>query len=410
MEDLVYLGKYIKLQRERRNLNISQLAYKCNFSRSYLSQIESGRVIPSEKLNNTIDAIFTCLNLNYQNYLEKGLCLQQDVDDLLHYIFYNLQEQRDALYSKMRNEEEDYKSYKAFPRYCLSKFVYNVSMNNQTDSELDYLMKSLLDNINIFEIKDRSICYTFVGIYYRQKSNCDKSESFLLESLKFGEFKDITGITYYQLSITQSLKNSVAIALLNIQKSILRFKCDGNFKCIIYSQAQEAIILGRCGELERAEKVLKEILNNYQLNENFKKTLLINLAQSNISLKKYEEALHILDEINIVNDNVIFMRLYVYYELSNKKDFNEYYESNINNIKTILFKQQTKILHMKINNEKQNEEYLHLLLETHSNDNLKYDVDLRVFVLDELIEYYEEIGKYKLSNKYLKEKIKLYEA
>ena len=65
---------------------------------------------------------------------------------------------------------------------------------------------------------------------------------------------------------------------------------------------------------------------------------------------------------------------------------------------------------MKINNEKQNEEYLHLLLETHSNDNLKYDVDLRVFVLDELIEYYEEIGKYKLSNKYLKEKIKLYEA
>ena len=112
MEDLVYLGKYIKLQRERRNLNISQLAYKCNFSRSYLSQIESGRVIPSEKLNNTIDAIFTCLNLNYQNYLEKGLCLQQDVDDLLHYIFYNLQEQRDALYSKMRNEEEDYKSYK----------------------------------------------------------------------------------------------------------------------------------------------------------------------------------------------------------------------------------------------------------------------------------------------------------
>ena len=410
MEDLVYLGKYIKLQRERRNLNISQLAYKCNFSRSYLSQIESGRVIPSEKLNNTIDAIFTCLNLNYQNYLEKGLCLQQDVDDLLHYIFYNLQEQRDALYSKMRNEEEDYKSYKAFPRYCLSKFVYNVYMNNQTDSELDYLMKSLLDNINIFEIKDRSICYTFVGIYYRQKSNCDKSESFLLESLKFGEFKDITGITYYQLSITQSLKNSVAIALLNIQKSILRFKCDGNFKRIIYSQAQEAIILGRCGELERAEKVLKEILNNYQLNENFKKTLLINLAQSNISLKKYEEALHILDEINIVNDNVIFMRLYVYYELSNKKDFNEYYESNINNIKTILFKQQTKILHMKINNEKQNEEYLHLLLETHSNDNLKYDVDLRVFVLDELIEYYEEIGKYKLSNKYLKEKIKLYEA
>ena len=162
--------------------------------------------------------------------------------------------------------------------------------------------------------------------------------------------------------------------------------------------------------MERAEKVLKEILNNYQLNENFKKTLLINLAQSNISLKKYEEALHILDEINIVNDNVIFMRLYVYYELSNKKDFNEYYESNINNIKTILFKQQTKILHMKINNEKQNEEYLHLLLETHSNDNLKYDVDLRVFVLDELIEYYEEIGKYKLSNKYLKEKIKLYEA
>ena len=60
--------------------------------------------------------------------------------------------------------------------------------------------------------------------------------------------------------------------------------------------------------------------------------------------------------------------------------------------------------------QKQNEEYLHLLLETHSNDNLKYDVDLRVFVLDELIEYYEEIGKYKLSNKYLKEKIKLYEA
>lgn len=44
------------------------------------------------------------------------------------------------------------------------------------DNQIDNIKKSLLDNIDILELKDKSILYTFIGIYYRNKSNCDKSE------------------------------------------------------------------------------------------------------------------------------------------------------------------------------------------------------------------------------------------
>lgn len=408
MDDLVYLGKYIKLQRERLNLNISQLAYKSHYSRSYLSQIESGRVLPSAKLEETIDNIFTCLNMNYQDYVNTNISLEKDINELFDYIFFNLREQRDALYHKLNESENKIISCKAFPRYCLSKFVYNVLLNNTINNGIDELKKSLVDNINIFDLKDKSITYMAVGVYFRNKANCEKSEFYLLKALEFGEFKDVSGLIYYQLAATQSLKNRLVAAYINIQKSIFKFNSEGNFKRLIYSQAQEAVILGRCKEYSKAEKILKEILNNYKLTDDFKIALFINLAQIYIGLKKYKEAIKILDNLNIINDNIIFMRLYAYYKLSDKNNFNSYYA--VNKLNTILFEQRVKILYMKMNNKHKSDEYNRLLLDSLKNNELKYDVDSELFILDELIEYYESIGKYKFSNQYLKKKLKLLEV
>lgn len=409
MDDLLYLGKYIKLQRERHNLNISQLAYKCNYSRSYLSQIESGRVLPSAKLEETINTIFTCLNMNYKDYLNTGELLQADIDDILKYIFFNIPEQRDALYMKLKNSEQNLISYKVFPRYCLSKFVYNVFVKNNIDSEIENLKKSLLDNINIFDLKDKSIIYTFVGVYFRKKADHSKSEVYLLKSLEFGEFKDISGITYYELSVTQSLMNHLVSALINIQNSTLRFNSEGNYKRLIYSKNQEAIILGRCKEFERADNILKEILNNYQITDKLKTAILINQAQIKICQKNFDKVIQILDEIDIMSDNVVFMKLLAYYKLLDKTEFNDFYEKNHTFVTKSIFKNLNKILYLKMNCKKKIDEYVHLLLDSLSCEDLKYDVDIELFILNELIEYYEELGKYKASNKYLKRKLDLLE-
>lgn len=410
MDDLVYLGKYIKLQRERHNLNISQLAYKCNYSRSYLSQIESGRVLPSPKLEETINRIFTCLNMSYSDYLNTSLSLQIDIGNLLKYIFLNLEEQRDILYAKLISLEKNLISYKDFPRYCLSKFVYNIFVKNNIDNKMEFLKKSLLDNINILELKDRSIFYTSIGVYYIKKHEYDKSEFYLLKSLDLGEFNDISGITYYELSITQSLKNHLVVAFMSIQKSILRFHSEVNYKRLVYSLVQEAIILGRCKEYEKAENILKEILTNYYLSEKFKKVVLISQAKMDMCQKKYSEVIHILDGINLVNDHIIFMKLYAYYKQSDIKKFNDFFEKSQEKVTKSSFKQQNKILYMKTNNENKTKEYITLLLDSLSSNELIYDNDIELFILNELIEYYEEIGKYKVSNKYLKRKLSLLEA
>lgn len=48
MDSERFLGEFIKFHRKKQHLNISQMAYKTKYSRSYLVLIEAGKVIQSD--------------------------------------------------------------------------------------------------------------------------------------------------------------------------------------------------------------------------------------------------------------------------------------------------------------------------------------------------------------------------
>lgn len=398
------------MQREKKNLNISQLAYKTNYSRAYLSQIENGNVNGSEKLELAIKHIFSCLNLDYDKFKAENNELEHKIDLLLECILLYSNENREDLYEQLRNKEEIITSCSFFPRYCLCKMVYNVTLKKYAlTDEMEEIKNILLDCSNMFNTYDQAILFTYIGIYFRDNLDIQKSEKYLNKALCYGEINKIAGITYYQLSITQSVMNKLVPAYSNIEKANKRFYEEKNLKRYVFSYAQQAIILGKSKDYDQALKIFYELLSNYKLSDKLIYTININISQIHILMKNYKKAHEILNTLSIVNDNAIFMILQAYYHSGEKSNFNNYYMENKNLIKNISFQQQAQILWFKNNKKCTSNEYISILLNNLTFVKSYNDIDMELFVLKNLVEYYDSKNKYKTSNIYLKKIIAILE-
>lgn len=407
MDELVYLGNFIKLHRELLNLNLSQLAYKCNYSRSYIGLIESGKIQKSEKFESAVTVIFSQLKLDYNKYKQEELIYKNKIDKLIKYIIYGIEDKQKEIIDSLINEENKIASHRISPRYYLAKFVYYMTIGNTQKDLHSKLSDKLLRNIDIYTTFDRTLLLTYIGVYYRINVNLSESEKFLSEALEVGEITGISGITYYQLAITQSLLNKLVQAYANVQKASRFFITEKNLKRLFYSQAQEAVILGRCNQLVESQKIFEELLLNYQLPSSLINPIRINLAQIMMKKEDFSAVVEILDSIKMQSDNIAFMKLYSLLQLGKYEEFINFYNQAYDKVYDIVLKQQIKVLWYKNNENDTSEEFINLLLDNYQKIKGRYDVDIEMFTLNQIISYYEEKGRYKAANSFLNKKIEL---
>ncbi|MGX8850941.1 helix-turn-helix domain-containing protein [Amedibacillus sp. YH-ame10] len=399
MDELEYIGNFIKLHREMLDLNVNQLAYKCKYSRSYISLIEKGKIHKSEKLEYALDIIFTQLKLNYQEFKNKSILYREKINNFILAILDDVKDEGDRLFSDLLEKESLILSYDFSPRYWLGKFVYFISRN--ITSDLEQIVRTLQENVDIYNQFDKNVLYTYLGIYYRNKGNTIASDKYLCKALKLGRFEKISGITHYQYAITLTLEHRLILAYTNIHKANRCFYEEKNFNRLMYSIVQEAIIFRQGKEYEKARELLNELLFNSQVTEEISIFIKSQIAQISVDMKDYREALHIYDSLVQLNDDSKFKKLYSYYQLSNETDFCDYYETIKYEMNDEILKQQIDILWSNFHHNTNDEDYIEILLNNLQSLKDNEKIERKIFVIDEIIDFYTSRGKYKYANKYL---------
>lgn len=404
MEDKIILGNFISLHRQLKGMKSAQLARLCNYSRSYICQIESGKLGVSPE---AYTIIFKVLGLSYTDYIYNNNTYIKDIEALHKSVLAYEKERAHLLFTQLNNCEDDIKTHQCYMHYLLVKFEYLVIM--EAMSEIPPLIKLLDENIGLYTDFEKQAFYTYYGVLCRQQYNLKDSLYYLLKAKEIGEFKQMTAITFYHLSLTCELRNDLVLSYLYNAKAEQKFLEEVSVKGYIFTRMQQANIFASDKKFKMAKDQYYTIIKNYSPDTFVKNEIILKIALVDIECEEYTLALTNLKSIQNKSDTVKYYTLVCLAKVDKLEEFHRFYQMYVQEVSDEIVKFELVILKYKIEHKDESEEYINLLLNLLELISGNVDYRIIVQVLDDIIDFYKKEMKYKKVCHYLMKKNSLFE-
>lgn len=292
------LGSVIKLNRLSQNMSQKALAEGICVS-SYLSRIEKGEIIPSEEV---INDLFKALDMTY--YDDPEFLVQQEalMRTFLEELNFNAFDQSRAIYQEIESQAQKLMSSPLIIDYYVIKLAYYCTTRddetfNQTYALLSE-METLMTNHQRFHL------HLYYGID-RAKVTADAEEAFfsLYHAKDFGE----SGHLYFWLGCCYFKLDNHLKAIAQFEKALRFYVDEGNLISIAGAYEMMGLTYYKDKHyfdgFSFFEKGIK-FLDKAGRKEHVK-VFNHHLAWGYIQLKRYEEALHYVSDLEIVSDEVM---------------------------------------------------------------------------------------------------------
>ncbi|PGS51701.1 helix-turn-helix transcriptional regulator [Bacillus sp. AFS041924] len=400
------IGKIINYHRKKQQMTQEQL---CDgiCSISHLSKIEN-----NSKEVNIATLNLLCLKLgisvedekNKVNDIQIKLQIFYDAIERLHH------KKAETLYTELSQ-------YKEFVQYTELLYLYELYMLryilflNKVDLA-EQVIEKIEQNTRMFSEFELFVWNVINAIFNHKRSNFLKSLD-LLDGVKDlrKKYRDEVTEYYYLKSLMHCRLGQSTLAIYFGNKALEVFKQRNNIIRTLDVKTILSIHLTEMGEYERAEDILKEILDDAELINN---TALIEMAWHNLgflygtqnksekALESYYKSLELIEKYTegyyLTLSNIAIHLL----KLQKSEEVVEILEHEL-----ALFEDTTKIEYIKLQvlyfeAKKDEEALIHYLMEEGIPLMEKYDNWMKVYEYSERIaEYYQQQGDSHLANKYL---------
>ncbi len=283
-------GAYYRIQRNKHNISLSNLANQIQMNKGFLSELENGKRHFPEGLSAQLDKVLgTNFNTDYELYNQSRTYLF----DIYENYFYERSTSIDEMYEIIKNSKEKLlNSYGYFVFQIIECFYFlRVDESNKVEE-----IKGILDqNLNCLQSDEIAIYYSLLGMYY--KRNTATNPIALDYFMKSNNICIPSSIVYamniFQLISIYAESNQSILAYKTCINSKSLLKYHNNYGRSITVDMFECIVLTDLGLYEDAKEKLLKILQS-SMNDHFAyKTDIIYhcLAWNTLLNKEYEECI-----------------------------------------------------------------------------------------------------------------------
>lgn len=397
-------AKYFKHMRISKSITSSEFAKFCNISRTYLSQIENCKRIPSREL---LTHIFSKLGISFESYFENYKKIEFHLSNLYKgLIFVNTQVINENIQWLFQNKLIILNSEFSDRALLLMSFYYlENECTEKSDDILKYFNLKKGDKNSELNLEYLQLFHLQEGIIEFKNNNFDSSITKLQNVLKYRSDPMLTALALYYISQVYKSKKSLHLAIESLQKSIELFSLEINHYRLTTAQISYANLLRKIGNYSAALRSFESILysNDFKYDNAQKEFLLKKYIKLKVYLHQYADAISLisfLEETSVPDYSIEFMKTICLYKLNERINANmvvdRFMRRNKENAPT--YCTLMKYLKLKYNNG--HIDTLVTILEKVDCEKCSMDVEIAIY--KELVELYENLFKYKKSNYYLK--------
>lgn len=407
----LYLGAFIRYERESENMTLGFMADVIGITKSYLSDIEHGKKKPSEYAFNKI---MSTLGIDFNDSLSLRLEMIDKLEKMyLLYTELNKEEMKEIIDDLNNNYEKYYNSY-AFLTCEIMRLVYALTVENNMD-----LSKLIMTKVDMFDHllskEEASIYYDMKGLYAYKVNDLNAAQEYFEKAYEQTSSICTKGMVCYHLALLYQGKNNQIDSLLYCERAIEHFSKNYNIFRLLYLELYKGTCYSRERIYDKAINIYENVVEN-SIKNNYSRITNVtyhNMAWTYMKAKKYTEVIQYTNLSFELDAYPSFDELYVYLPYSYFK-LGEYQESlklidiNKDKLKKSIHLNFLDAIEAKIKNDDNGfihhlEKYVDCLLDSDQ------DIDMLTFVYNELIEYYTDNHKYQELSMVYSHLVKLYD-
>lgn len=389
------LGTLIRNERKKINLTVEQLADATNYSRSYLSRIENGQIVGE-------DIYYDLLKYFGIAYHFSNDCI--DFEEMLNAIYSDIIHLR-CTYEKLKNTLDLAESYKysfLYSKVLILKLIFYVLYNQESSLERILFFNEIEELCPHLLPFEQQIIYDYLG-YDSIRLNKNKANEHFEKAIALGNHGESTTILYYHLTIYNCSRGNLVQALFYGLRAHDRFSIELNHMRLYYSQLLVARIFSQNGDYAVAEKKFIKLLSSTIVSEFDKSILYFDLSINYYKCHNYSKAIETLIKNSNKNFDYYLLMILIYLSLDDIDNASSYitqcYKLELSEFqKNIL-----SILQNKFTSELSSYEFESLLKQSFEEARKQSNYRITLFLLQEILDFYESNRMYKNANFYLKE-------
>lgn len=396
------LGGIIKLNRLQKNVKLKYISQTTHISASQLSRIERNKEnISFEKAKQ----IFEAMNIQ---------TTEEDINEDFEKDFLRFYD--DVAY--MRNFEESYQQLKkyeqviqssfSYVKYILAEMIYNIASHKTSKK---YLF--LQDYFDYLEIYQKQLFYDYLGLIEQRKTNYQKSMYYFQLAESYKGTLVSQSMLYYHICMSLNHLRNLHYALEYANKARELFSSTLNLMRLTSVDVVRATIYANKGNFKESEALNLRCLQAFQkLNVTHEiKVIYNNLLWCYVQSGQYQKVIDLKDDIlSCRNDHCInFYISFAYYKLGYYQEAKHYIKhAKLCMIEPSIYMNamiETFYVYLSYSGNERKERYLLNLLESVSFD---HDMNLEIFVLNLIIEFYQKINNSEKEYEYTQKVLDFY--
>lgn len=387
----------VKIKRIAKGLTQDTLADMCCMSKKKLSAIECGRLDAKE---DDIELLLQALDFDLENYYN----LENEIEVLINQAFQMI------LYSEQGLTNLDSIINQ---KICSNKIIQQsvlVSLYNLSKSVLSGNLKEanqyknhIAKHIELLSDEYRAIYYDFCASYYMDTKEYSEAINSLDKALFYVKSNDMKGLILYHYGYCYTLMYQSFKAYNYYLQAINIFNDTHNFIKMLYAYGNLADINMKLNQRDEALSILNESLkickNINGVNEEIKAVFLRNISWVYLFSSQYDLSIKYAKEAITINkkDREYFCIAFSYYKIHNYQEALIWTKQGIELIsKKNKFYKLLILIERIIKDYVSSIEYLCNLYQELEND----DKDIRILLLDMIVEYSDYFKNDKLKLQY----------
>lgn len=310
MEKLRYLGPYIYYITEKRQLSQSAICSYAGISYLELNNIENGKYEPHP---NTLKRICDFVGIDFVALFKKSERYKKLLDEMFHSLNYDIINDQKILMDKL--DKINFEESILFPEYLLLKIIYMV-INNPFDDQVDAHFKTLALFENVLSNDDKGLYYIYKGIYYRNRNDIEKAETYFELASNVSPFS-YSELLYQHYGVLKYMQDKFMETLQFYDKAYILYEKRWNINRLLYTKSS----IGLCYiGMRRYDMADEQLTSTLHLAKQYKNELVIQTCYEDLSynyllMRDYKRCIEYA--IEAINAGSSYTFLYFYLSYSN---------------------------------------------------------------------------------------------
>lgn len=254
-------GELFSNLRKENNFKATAVAQSCNYSRSYICDLEKSRRVPTKDV---LVAILKCYSIDCDLFIQKVNNSLKNIQDALNDLIFLNSDSMRSLYNFVKDREYE------ILKFCIMNdefYILDAIYSSYTKAKSISKFKALesrIDGVSNCDLK--AMYYLYYGVAKRDKGEASEVTRLFNLALENVRDQDVLSMIYYHYGAFEEMRSNSITAMQYNESALNIFIKSFNQKRALYTQLHIANNFLRVKEYNKAKEIYIEMLNKSKHN------------------------------------------------------------------------------------------------------------------------------------------------